>query len=133
MEQTTILKIKDNVDKVDLNQVMQIAESVADVFPIPGIDYILKIMRILVRLKPAASSGLSAAANFMGKGQPIEREMSQDEIAERLEEMVNLALVDGVLTADEERVLMDAAAEYGLDPNEFIAVVRDRCNQENEW
>lgn len=133
MEQTTILKIKDNVDKVDLNQVMQIAESVADVLPIPGIDIILKIIRILVRLKPAASSGLSAAANFMGKGQPIEREMSQDEIAERLEEMVNLALEDGVLTADEERVLMDAAAGYGLDPNEFIAVVRDRCNQENEW
>jgi len=133
MEQTTILKIKENVDKVDLNQVMQIAEGVADFLPIPGIDYVIKIMRILVRLKPAASAALSATANFMGNGQPVERQMSQDEIAERLEEMVNLALEDGVLTAEEEHELMDAAAGYGLNPNEFIAVVRDRCNQENEW
>lgn len=124
----TLNNIQNAVKNAPLASILEAAEGVACVVGIPGLPIIIKILKMLIKLQPAANGVMDAAVQTKNVKQNEEK-MSRQEAREILEEMIDIATEDGVITPDEEAFLRKKAVAAGVDPEDLMFKVYHKCKQ----
>lgn len=70
------------------------------------------------------SSLMSAADNFQSSPEDT---TEQENALDELDTMVAVAIEDGVISEEEEKMLSDKASSLGIDVATFLAEVREKC------
>ena len=151
--QNALLKVQSTVQGLPLDGLLATAEMVAGILPVPYIDKVIKLLRILIRWRPIANGvmgmgaqavsifspsggqtlpGLSAPANADMTDEALEESKETADILSMLDEMVEIAAEDGDITPEEEELLIDIAKEAGLNEKAFLAKVKMKCLQKNK-
>lgn len=121
--QNVLTQINQVVDDAPLEEILEIAETVLMVIPIPGLPLIVKILRWTVRLRPVTSKALGASTKLMDAVEDAQRTRQRNDM---IESMIAIACEDGVIDDDEETYLRCQAAKIGENPDEFMKKVRSR-------
>lgn len=136
------------LEEVDLNEVLELAETVAAFAPIPYLPGIIKVLRKVVKFQPMLKSGIS-----MGKKMTADTPMSMQAQSLMAEDSVDVARLiipparmtsqrdydnfvyfmqvaadDGVITSEEQQFLVPSAQKAGYTQQEFY----DICNRINQ-
>lgn len=125
-EKNTLAKIQHTVKNAPLASILEAAEGVAAVVGIPGLPIVIKILKMLVKLQPAANGVMNAAVQTAAMKKSQE-EIARSEAREILEQMIDIAIEDGVITSDEEAFLKKKAIAAGVDPEDLMFKVHHKC------
>lgn len=125
-KKNTLANIQQAVKSAPLGPILEAAEGVAAVVGIPGLPIIIKILKMLVKLQPAANGVMDAAVQNAAVKKSQE-EIARYEAREILEQMIDIATEDGVITPDEEAFLKKKAIAAGVDPEDLMFIVQHKC------
>ena len=144
--QSTMLKVQDKVKNLPLDGLLTTAEGIAGFLPVPYLDKVIKLLRLLIRWRPLANSlmgvGTQTVSLFSASGKTPPSALSEptnDEAADEtketadilsiLDEMVEIAAEDGDLSPEEEKLLVEIAQEAGISESAVLAKVKMKCLQ----
>lgn len=116
-----IITIKGIVDDLPLQEILEAAEIVVCVLPIPYLPAIIKVLKVAVKLSPAASKSLDAAAKI---SKSVETNISKmDETRNQFNGLMDMACSDGVITDAEKEFLRPRAIAAGISNDEFELMI----------
>lgn len=153
--QDTFLKVQNVVKNVPLEGILETAELIAKDSNIPFLPLVVKLLKNLIKFRPAASALLGTGAqtaalfqnaktgNFPVKEETSDmheeaNEMSDEEkaaAAERaeimtmLDQMIEIAAEDGELSDEELGYLINIAREVDVNEKALLAKVKMKCLQ----
>jgi len=117
----TIKSIKGIVDGLPLQDILETAEIVACVLPVPYLPAIIKALKVVVKLSPAASKSLDVAAKI---SKSVETNFGkEDEAKNQFARLVDMACADGEITDEEKEFLRPRAIAAGISNDEFELMV----------
>ena len=112
-------KIQSLIEGIDLQQVVATAETVSGFIPIPFLPQIMKVLRILICVQPAAAKAAGLISDFnKGSGKDKNREM--------FDTMWQIAIEDGVITEAEKAMLLPHAKAAGISASELERMVYEQ-------
>lgn len=110
----TINTISGFLKSEDLANVLETAEDIAKVTNIPFLPLIIKILKVLVKGQPLVQS----ASNIVGNvAAPNKNEK------DKFKRLFDIAMDDGVITAEEKEILRPCALKAGYSNEEFEMMV----------
>lgn len=117
----TLQKVNALIKGVPLKEIIETAETVASIIPIPGLKIVIKILKVLLIATPTASSVLTKSAQTV--------KQREDANKEAFDRMWSIACTDNHITEDEETILWQAAEKAGIEEGEFKLMVLSINNQ----
>lgn len=121
--QNVLTQINQVVDNAPLEDILDIAETVALVVPIPGLPLVIKTLRWAVKLRPVTSKAMGASVKLLDSMEDAQRTRERNDM---IENMIAIACEDGIIDKGEEDYLRNQAVRLGEDPDEFMRKVRAR-------
>lgn len=112
------------VDAVPLENILEVAETVACVMPIPGLPFVIKILKWSVKLRPVTTKAIGTSVKFIEGMEDVQRTRRN----EMVDNMIAIACEDGIIDDDEETFLRSQAVKLGENPDEFMQRVRARLS-----
>lgn len=101
-------KVDDFVGNVNVENLYKTVEFV-DELPIPGIDLICKSLKLILRLiKPSLKNNNALPA-------PNSSDASTSDNERKINDMIEMAMEDGVMTPEEKEFILKKAEALGLD------------------
>ena len=122
----SIRKVQSFVNDLPLEDILNSAEVLAGVLPIPYLPTIIKVLRVLVGLRPAASGIMGLSADI------ADRHSENYQARENFKNLFDIALSDGEITPDEKEFLRPRALAAGISDDEFELMVMNKINIINE-
>lgn len=130
-----ISAISNFVDNFPLQDILETAEIVVKYIPSPinlPVDIIIKVIKVLLKLQPAAGKAIKAGASIVQNCE--EYNLCKDNTTKQsyttlFENLVELAATDGVLSDDEHAFLKKKAVLYGISEDEFELIIMNRFNK----
>ncbi len=117
-----VLKLQSIIDNIPLQEILNTAEAVLPFIPIAGpvISVIIKILKVLLAIKPAASKTVGAIA----------QQSKNDDVSKRetFNKMWEIAMSDGEITAEEKEFLRPRAIAAGIPEEEFELMIINKVN-----
>lgn len=123
--QNTLTQINQIVDEAPLEDILEIAETVSLILPIPGLPLVVKILTWAVKLRPVTSKAMETSVRLMNSMEDAQRTRERNDM---IENMIAIACEDGVIDEAEEIYLRSQAVKLGEDPDEFMEKVRARLS-----
>ena len=117
----TLQKVNALIKGVPLKEIIETAETVVSIIPIPGLKIVIKILKVLLIATPTASSVLTKSAQTV--------KQREDANKEAFDRMWSIACTDNHITEDEETILWQAAEKAGIAEGEFKLMVLSINNQ----
>ena len=100
---------------VDLQQVLDTAETLSYIMPIPFLPGIIKVIKVLICFQPLAAS----AAGLVSK----QIDINQNEKRAMFYRLWSIAIDDGIITEDEKKFLLPHAIAAGISKEEFELMI----------
>lgn len=115
-------KIQSIIDNFPLQEIVDTAEAIAPFIPAigPVLYVIIRILKILLALKPAASK----TANMIAK----QGENDLRSKRESFDRMWAIATTDGIITNEEKEFLRPRAIAAGISEEEFELMILKKTN-----
>ena len=108
-----VKKVQDLMNNMPLEEILDIATTVVLVFPIPGLPLIIKVIKLMVKAKPVANGLISALSGTKRSA----------EAKQTFQDLLEIALEDGVISSSEEEFLRPRAYAAGYSSEEFEEVI----------
>lgn len=126
-------KIADMAASAPLAEILDTVEMVASFVPGIGtaVGGIIKVLRILTKLQPAAAKTMHGIANMQSPNKFSFIPDGATPELNALRQMIDIALEDGVLTEDEEAFLINKAESAGIDKDLFLMGLRNQLKKNN--
>lgn len=147
--QNTLLKVQSTVENLPLDSILVTAEMVAGFLPIPYIDKVIKLLRILIKWRPVANNLLGVSSQAVGffqnpnngniqnnentvkNSDEMMTAMDREEIMAMLDQIIDIAAEDGDLSPEEEQCLLDVVRQAGVNEQMVLAKVKMKCISNN--
>lgn len=115
-------KVQKIIDNLPLQEIINTAEAIAPVIPAigPVLYVIIRILKVLLAIKPAASKVAGTVA-----------QQGEDDICskrESFDRMWEIAMSDGNITTEEKEFLRPRAIAAGISEDEFELMVINKTN-----
>jgi len=119
-----IRAISNFIEEFPLQEILETAETVAPF--IPGIGQvmmiIIRIIKVLIRLKPAVGKALNASAQLADDTAPKEAPAISVQ-RQKFDSLLAIASSDGYISPEEKQFLHEKAVAAGIDEDEFEAII----------
>lgn len=130
----TVKSSLDVFNDIDLDEVLSLAEIIASFAPIPGLPLVMKMLRVISKTQKVTKAISPVAFNIYdnvsgsvanhfgdtGSGSPKKEVFAQ---------MMDIALADGVVTADEKAFLLPRALEAGYTEAQLDMMISKGINK----
>jgi len=128
----SIRSIQDFVNKMPLKEITNTAEIVVKYIPTPintAVDIIIKVLKLMQDLMPAADQALDAAAQIADNTVEMKEKIAaakENTISperKKFNTLLNIAAADGDITPAEKEYLQVKAQEAGIDADELEMLI----------
>lgn len=131
-ENNTLSQLQNLLKNAKLNDIIKQAESVLGKDDNKSLTKVLKMLKSMQGGKLLGKLGkVAGLSSLMSKAETLQNSTENTEEQEvkldELDTMVAVALEDGVITEEEEKLLSAKAAELNLNVEEFIAEIKAKC------
>ena len=124
MNNNTIKEVQSIVNDLPLEDILNGAETLANVLPIPYLPQIIKVLRILVALRPTANTAMNTAIKIQDKKSGLTQKR------ETFNNLFEIAMSDGEITPEEMEFLRPRAVAAGFSEDEFeLMIMNKNINQ----
>ena len=124
MNNNTIKEVQSFVNDLPLEDILNGAETLANVLPIPYLPQIIKVLRILVALRPTANTAMNTAIKIQDKKSGLTQKR------ETFNNLFEIAMSDGEITPEEMEFLRPRAVAAGFSEDEFeLMIMNKNINQ----
>ena len=115
-------KVQAIIENVPLQEIIDTAETIAPLIPAigPVLYVIIKILKVLLSIKPAASKAVGVIAQQADNDIAVKRE--------KFNRMWEIALSDNVITTEEKDFLRPYAIDAGISDAEFELMVINKTH-----
>lgn len=118
-----IKKLNDFVDQFPLEDILETAEMVALVLPIPYMPTIIKTLKMMVKYKPLTQKTLGVARAITNP-----KEAKKEDACATFNRLWDIAMEDGIITEDEKAFLRVSAKDAGIPNDVFEKMVASKSN-----
>lgn len=122
---SSINQVKHIVATAPVTEILEIAEVLVTIIPIPGLPMIIKILKVASKLQDPTTKALGVSSQIVENVSDAQNKKLQDDI---IEQMIEIAIEDGVFDDEEEIFLRNKAVQMGIDPDILMLRVRKKIH-----